>query len=60
VTLSLLAETLPTSKETAVFDYPFNELLVSVCFKFAVKKHYIAVSLNKTLGHSLVCWEVFR
>ncbi|PNF30784.1 hypothetical protein B7P43_G06168, partial [Cryptotermes secundus] len=27
VTLSLLAETLPTSKETAVFDYPFNELL---------------------------------
>jgi hypothetical protein len=29
VTLSLLAETLPASKETALFDYPFNELLVS-------------------------------
>lgn len=32
VTLSLLAETLPTSKEAALFDYPFNELLVSAYF----------------------------
>jgi hypothetical protein len=47
VTLSLLAETLPTSKETAVFDYPFNELLVSACFKFAVRKYYVALPLNR-------------
>jgi hypothetical protein len=59
VTLSLLAETLPTSREAAVFDYPFSELLVSVCFKIAIKKHYMALSSNRTLQHSVVCWEFF-
>lgn len=28
LTLSLLAETLPASKEMPLFDYPFNELMV--------------------------------
>jgi transient receptor potential cation channel subfamily M protein 3 len=43
VTLSLLAETFPASKETALFDYPFNELLVSVstlCNMFSVAEDY--------------------
>jgi len=43
VTLSLLAETLPTSKETALFDYPFNELLVSAFFMLALREYYLTL-----------------
>jgi hypothetical protein len=38
--------------ETALFDYPFNELFVSVCFKFAEREHYMAFSLSSTLWYS--------
>jgi hypothetical protein len=31
-----------------VFDYPFNELLVSACFESAIREHYSALSLNRT------------
>jgi len=46
VTLSLLAETLPTSKEAALFDYPFNELLVSACFMLALREYYLALPMT--------------
>lgn len=46
MTLSLLAETLPTSKETALFDYPFNELLVSTCFMLALREYYLGLPMN--------------
>lgn len=40
LTLSLLAETLPTSKELPLFDYPFNELLVRKENVFSLDLNY--------------------
>lgn len=34
LTLSLLTETLPASKEMPLFDYPFNELMVSTFYEY--------------------------
>jgi hypothetical protein len=45
MTSGLPGGTLLMSNEEDLFDDPFNELLVSVCFKFAVREHYMAISL---------------
>jgi hypothetical protein len=47
MTSDLSAETLQMSDKEDWFDYPFNELLVSVSFKFAVRVHYMALLLNR-------------
>jgi hypothetical protein len=44
---SNMTSDLPVSDEENLFDYPFNELLVSVCFKFAVRELYLTLSLNR-------------
>jgi hypothetical protein len=46
MTLGLPGGTLLMSNKEDLFDYPFNELLVSVCLKLAVREYYMALSLN--------------
>ena len=64
-TMSLLAETIPATQETALFDYPFNELLIwSVLTKRqamallmwqhgeeALAKALVALKLYKAMAH---------
>jgi len=61
VTLSLLAETLPTSKETALFDYPFNELLT---WAVLTKRQEMALLMwqhgEEALAKALVACKLYK
>lgn len=61
VTLSLLAETLPTSKETALFDYPFNELLT---WAVLTKRQQMALLMwqhgEEALAKALVACKLYK
>lgn len=49
LTLSLLAETLPATKETALFDYPFNELLVNMHINFNNANKNSLINMGESL-----------
>ncbi|XP_069671775.1 transient receptor potential cation channel trpm isoform X1 [Periplaneta americana] len=61
VTLSLLAETLPASKETALFDYPFNELLT---WAVLTKRQQMALLMwqhgEEALAKALVACKLYK
>ncbi|XP_021919467.1 transient receptor potential cation channel trpm isoform X2 [Zootermopsis nevadensis] len=61
VTLSLLAETLPTSKEAALFDYPFNELLT---WAVLTKRQQMALLMwqhgEEALAKALVACKLYK
>nr|CAD7395366.1 unnamed protein product [Timema cristinae] len=61
LTLSLLAETLPTTKETALFDYPFNELLT---WAVLTKRQEMALLMwqhgEEALAKALVACKLYK
>ncbi|BES91248.1 Transient receptor potential cation channel [Nesidiocoris tenuis] len=61
LTLSLLAETLPTSKEMPLFDYPFNELMI---WAVLTKRQQMALLMwqhgEEALAKSLVACKLYK
>ncbi|XP_075216680.1 transient receptor potential cation channel, subfamily M isoform X1 [Lycorma delicatula] len=61
LTLSLLAETLPASKEMPLFDYPFNELLT---WAVLTKRQEMALLMwqhgEEALAKSLVACKLYK
>nr|CAD7576732.1 unnamed protein product [Timema californicum] len=61
LTLSLLAETLPTTKETALFDSPFNELLT---WAVLTKRQEMALLMwqhgEEALAKALVACKLYK
>ncbi|XP_049813711.1 transient receptor potential cation channel trpm [Schistocerca nitens] len=61
LTLSLLAETLPATKETALFDYPFNELLT---WAVLTKRQQMALLMwqhgEEALAKALVACKLYK
>ncbi|XP_065218711.1 transient receptor potential cation channel trpm isoform X4 [Planococcus citri] len=61
LTLSLLAETLPTSKELPLFDYPFNELLI---WAVLTKRQEMALLMwqhgEEALAKALIACKLYK
>uniref|UniRef100_A0A0A9YDY3 Transient receptor potential cation channel trpm n=1 Tax=Lygus hesperus TaxID=30085 RepID=A0A0A9YDY3_LYGHE len=61
LTLSLLAETLPTSKEMPLFDYPFNELMM---WAVLTKRQQMALLMwqhgEEALAKALVASKLYK
>ena len=61
LTMSLLAETLPASQDTALFDYPFNELLI---WAVLTKRQQMALLMwqhgEEALAKALVALKLYK
>uniref|UniRef100_A0A1B6CRP1 Ion transport domain-containing protein n=2 Tax=Clastoptera arizonana TaxID=38151 RepID=A0A1B6CRP1_9HEMI len=61
LTLSLLAETLPASKEMPLFDYPFNELMI---WAVLTKRQEMALLMwqhgEEALAKSLIACKLYK
>lgn len=60
-TMSLLAETIPATQETALFDYPFNELLI---WSVLTKRQQMALLMwqhgEEALAKALVALKLYK
>lgn len=61
LTMSLLAETLPATQDTALFDYPFNELLI---WAVLTKRQQMALLMwqhgEEALAKALVALKLYK
>ncbi|XP_031782186.1 transient receptor potential cation channel trpm isoform X6 [Nasonia vitripennis] len=60
-TMSLLAETIPATQETALFDYPYNELLI---WSVLTKRQHMALLMwqhgEEALAKALVALKLYK